>query len=215
MIAGIIQARMSSVRLPGKVLLDFFGVPMLMFMLDRVKESKRLDKIIVATSTDKSDNVIFNLCIKMGIGCFRGSLEDVLDRYYQAAAVLMPKHVVRLTADCPLLSPEIMDRTIERHLDGGFDFTWNPGFPDGYDVEVMRLQTLMRVWEEATLPEDREHVTKYIRNNPDKFRIGCYQNIEDLSHIKMSVDTLDDYLRNKKIIEINLPTTVREWLKIK
>lgn len=213
MIACILQARMSSTRLPGKVLLDFFGVPMLLFMLDRVRLSKRIDRIIVATSKDKSDNVIFDLCVQNGIGVFRGSLEDVLDRYYQAAMVLVPKHVVRLTSDCPLISTEIMDRTIERHLDGGYDFTWNPGFPDGYDTEIMTLQTLAKTWREAMTQEDREHVTKYIRENPDKFRIGRYENIEDLSHIKMSVDTLDDYLRDKKIVEINLSPGVKDWLR--
>lgn len=214
MILCILQARMSSERLPGKVLLDFWGVPMLLFMLDRVKQSKRLDKIVVATSTDKSDNSIFNLCIGSGTGCFRGSLDDVLDRFYHAAMVFMPSHVVRLTGDCPLINIEIMDRTIEKHLDGGFDFTWNPGFPDGYDVEVMTIQALIKSWQETVEQQEREHVTKYIRKNPDKFRIGRYQNIEDMSHIKLSIDTMEDYLRSKKLIEINLPIQVREWLRI-
>jgi len=212
-VIAILQARMSSVRLPGKVLMPLFGMPMLLVMLDRVLASKRLDKVIVATSTDKTDNVIFDFCIKNGIGCFRGSLTDVLDRYYQAAMVFIPHHVVRLTADCPLINTEIMDRTIEKHLDGGFDFTANFGFPDGYDVEVMTLEALSRAWREASIPEEREHVTSYIRNNPDKFRIGRLENSQNMSHVKISVDTQEDYQRLKALVEILLPSSISIWLK--
>lgn len=213
MILAVLQARMSSVRLPGKVLMPLFGMPMLLVMLDRVMASKRLDKVIVATSTDKTDDVIFDFCIKNGIGCFRGSLTDVLDRYYQAAMVFIPHHVVRLTADCPLINTEIMDKTIEKHLDGGFDFTANFGFPDGYDVEVMTLETLSRAWREASTPEEREHVTPYIRNNPDKFRIGRLENSQNMSHVKISVDTQEDYQRLKALVEILLPSSISIWLK--
>lgn len=212
-VIAILQARMSSVRLPGKVLMPLFGMPMLLVMLDRVMASKRLDKVIVATSTDKTDDVIFDFCIKNGIGCFRGSLTDVLDRYYQAAMVFIPHHIVRLTADCPLINTEIMDKTIEKHLDGGFDFTANFGFPDGYDVEVMTLETLSRAWREASTPEEREHVTPYIRNNPDKFRIGRLENSQNMSHVKISVDTQEDYQRLKALVEILLPSSISIWLK--
>ncbi len=212
-VIAILQARMSSVRLPGKVLMPLFGMPMLLVMLDRVMASKRLDKVIVATSTDKTDDVIFDFCIKNGIGCFRGSLTDVLDRYYQAAMVFIPHHVVRLTADCPLINTEIMDKTIEKHLDGGFDFTANFGFPDGYDVEIMTLETLSRAWREASTPEEREHVTPYIRNNPDKFRIGRFENSQNMSHVKISVDTQEDYQRLKALVEILLPSSISIWLK--
>lgn len=213
MILAVLQARMSSTRLPGKVMMPLFGMPMLLVMIDRVRESKRLDKVIVATSTDKTDDVIFDFCIQNGIGCFRGSLTDVLDRYYQAAMVFMPLHVVRLTADCPLISTEIMDRTIEKHLDGGFDFTANFGFPDGYDVEIMTLETLSRTWKEASTPEEREYVTPYIRNNPDKSRIGKLENSQNMSHVKISVDTQEDYQRLKALVEILLPSSIRIWLK--
>jgi len=198
---AIIQARMSSNRFPGKVLKPIWGIPMLLFMVNRVQESQQIDHIIVATSTDKTDNVIWELCIHHKIWCYRGPLNDVLDRYHGVAQIFNPAHVVRLTADCPLIDPDLIDRTIKHHLQGGYDYTWNPGYPDGLDVEVMTFDALHICWKDAITPSDREHVCPYIRSHPDIFKIGRYESDVDRSNVKISVDTPEDYQKVKSLVE--------------
>lgn len=205
MILAIIQARMSSERLPGKVLKCIRGIPILLMMIDRVKRSALIDDLIVATSTDKSDDVIELFCIRWNVAYFRGCLNDVLDRYYQCclnASYCIPDHVVRLTADCPLIEPIIIDKTIAYHLSGKFDYTYNFGFPDGLDVEVMTFPTLESGWQIAKTDFEREHVTPYFKNHPELFEIGRYENPIDYSNIKISVDTEEDFERISKIIDI-------------
>jgi spore coat polysaccharide biosynthesis protein SpsF len=195
MILAILQARISSIRLPGKVLKPILGEPMLARQIERLRRAKKFDKLIVATSTDPSDDVLEEFCRRVGVPCFRGSLNDVLDRFYQAALPYAPEHVVRLTGDCPLIDPELVDRTIEFHLEGGYDYTSNtldPTFPDGLDTEVFRLDALCRAWQEAVLPSEREHVTVYIYKRPDKFRLGIYRSLIDLSYYRWTVDEPDD-----------------------
>lgn len=201
MILAVLQARMSSSRFPGKVLQPIWGIPMLLFEVNRIQESQQIDHVIVATSTDKTDNVIWELCIRHKIWCFRGDLNDVLDRYHQVTQIFNPAHVIRLTADCPLIDPDVIDKTILHHLQGGYDYTWNPGFPDGLDVEVMTFNTLHKCWKDATSLEDREHVCTYIKGHPDIFKIGRYENGVDLSNIKISVDTPEDYQRVRALVE--------------
>ncbi len=203
MIMAIIQARTSSTRFPGKVLKPIWGIPMLLFMVNRVQESQQIDNIIVATSTDKTDNVIWELCIRHKIWCYRGPLEDVLDRYHGCAQIFNPAHVVRLTADCPLIDPELIDRVINYHLQGGYDYTNNPGFPDGLDVEVMTFDALHRCWRDSG-SEHREHVTTYIKAHPEIFKIGHYENVTDMSNVKISVDTPEDYAKVKALVEDSL-----------
>ncbi len=200
-VMAIIQARMSSSRLPGKVMMPIWGIPILLFMYNRVQESRLIDKLVVATSMDKTDNVIRELCRRHKILCFSGSLNDVLDRFYWLAQIFTPTHIVRLTADCPLIDPELIDATINYHIRGGYDYTCNYGYPDGLDVEVMTFETLCTAWKDSISPFDREHVCPYIRNRPDLFKLGRYENTTDLSHIKISVDTEDDYIKVKKIVE--------------
>jgi len=193
---AIIQARTSSTRLPGKVLKTILGVPILLMQIERVKNSKLIDNIIVATSVDESDLQIENLCIDAGLSCFRGSLDDVLDRFYSAAKLNKPTNVVRLTADCPLMDPEIIDKVIKYHLDGFYDYTSNalePTFPDGLDVEVMKYGALEIAWREAKLTSEREHVTPYIYKNKEKFKIGVFKNNVDLSHLRWTVDYEEDF----------------------
>ncbi len=205
MMLGIIQARMSSSRLPGKVLKSIRGVPILLMMIDRAKKSEMIDELVVATSTDKTDDAISLFCKRWNIGCFRGSLNDVLDRYYQCAIKGMyyiPEHIVRLTADCPLIDPKIIDGTINTHLNGHYDFTWNPNFPDGLDVEVMTFESLKMAWVWAKADDEREHVTLYFKRNPKLFVIGRYENPIDLSKIKVSIDTEEDFERVSRIIDI-------------
>lgn len=204
MILGILQARVSSSRLPGKVLKPILGKPMLWRQIERILRTKKIDKLLVATSIDNSDDPIEDLCRKNNIECFRGSLNDVLDRFYQAAKSFKPEHVVRFTGDCPLIDPQIVDRLITLHLYGGFDYTTlsnPPSFPDGLDAEAIYYPTLERVWHEAVLPSQREHVTFFIYQNPKGFEIGNLENIEDLSKMRWTVDQQEDFDLVTKIYE--------------
>src|SRR5215469_17954868 len=153
MILSILQARMSSSRLPGKVLKPILGQPMILHQVARIRSAKRIGRLVVATSTDPSDDWLFQVCLDHGVECRRGSLEDVLDRFFRVALHYAPAHVVRLTADCPLADPEVLDATIEFHLENGFDYTSNaldnPTFPHGLDAEVVRMESLERAWREA------------------------------------------------------------------
>ena len=196
MILAILQARVSSTRLPGKVLLPLLGKPMLVRQIERILRSQRIDKHIVATSAETEDDAIENLCNEINIECFRGSLDDVLDRFYQAAKVYKPEHVVRLTGDCPLTDPQIIDRLIDFHLAGGYDYSSNalePSYPDGLDAEVMKFNVLEQAWRKATTKTEREHVTFYIYNEPTLFKIGVEKNHVDLSYLRWTVDEPEDF----------------------
>lgn len=190
-VIAILQARVSSSRLPGKVLRPILGRPMLARQLERLRRSRRIEKLLVATSDDPSDQPIAELCAAEAVACVRGSLHDVLDRYYQAAKPLAPAHVVRLTGDCPLTDPELIDAVVEFHLRGGYDFTSNaiePSFPDGLDVAVFRYRLLEHAWQGATLASEREHVTLFMRRQPERFRIGAYKGSPDRSQMRWTVD---------------------------
>lgn len=193
---AILQARMSSARLPGKVLKPLLGEPMLARQIERLKRCKLIGRIIVATSSSADDDAIERLCSKIGVDCFRGSLDDVLDRFYRAANLYHPAHVVRLTGDCPLADPELIDAVIRFYRKGRFDYVSNalePTFPDGLDVEVFRGECLAEAWAEARLPSEREHVTPFIYNNPKRFRIGSFTNEIDYSRLRWTVDEPEDF----------------------
>lgn len=195
-VMAILQARMTSRRLPGKVLRTILGRPMLALQLERLKRCAGAQKLIVATSTDASDEAIAALCEREGTECFRGSLEDVLDRFHQAALTYRPDHVVRLTADCPLADPELIDRVIEFHLEGGYDFTSNAlvrTYPTGLDASVVRRAALEQAWREARLPAEREHVTLYMKAHPERFRIGDFRDTQDRSSLRWTVDEPADF----------------------
>lgn len=205
---AIIQARSSSTRLPGKVLKPILGVPMLLRQIERVVRSRRIENLVVATSVDPSDNEIERLCQSNRIECIRGSLDDVLDRFYRAATKFQPDHVVRLTADCPLSDPDVIDRVIEFYESGNFDYASNtiePTFPDGLDVEVFRAQCLYEAWQEARLPSEREHVTPFIRRRPTRYGIGQYRNVTDLSELRWTVDEEIDFQLITNIYESLYP----------
>ncbi len=187
---------MSSHRLKGKVLRPILGVPMLARQVERVRRARCLDDLLVATSCGSEDNVIAELCAGLGIGCHRGSLDDVLDRFYAAAKAAEADHVVRLTGDCPLIDPEIIDAVIALHLEGGFDYTSNahpPTYPDGLDVEVMRFACLEQAWRQADLPSEREHVTPYLYDR-GLFRLGNLSHTSDLSELRWTVDEVEDLI---------------------
>lgn len=188
-VVAIVQARMSSTRLPGKVLADVAGRPVLWHVLNRLKRVENLDGIVVATSTDGSDDAIERWCNGAGVPCFRGSLDDVLKRYAEAARSFGASTVVRITADCPLLEPRLVDRIIETFLRGGYDhYSVGGTFPDGCDAEVFSVEALSRAEREARLPSEREHVTPYIWKNTDKFRTGSIDSSIDLSDMRWTVD---------------------------
>lgn len=203
-VLGIIQARVSSTRLPGKVLLPILGEPMLGRQIERVRRAETLDGLLVATSTDPSDDALEALCASVGVPCARGSLDDVLDRFVQAARPTGAEHVVRLTGDCPLIDPAIIDRVVRTHIEGGFDYTSNidpPTFPDGLDVEVVRAAVLEEAWREATMASEREHVTLWVRDNAERFLIGRIADETDRSAMRWTVDEPADYEFVSKVYE--------------
>jgi len=191
-ILAILQARVSSSRLPNKVLADLLGRPMLARQLERLVRSKKIDRLIVATSDDVSDDAVENICRAAEVRCFRGSLNDVLARFAGAYEAFGPAdHVVRLTGDCPLADPDHIDMVIERHLQSGSDYTTNaiqPTWPDGLDVEVMTSAALKRAAVEARLPSEREHVTPFIHKQPELFSVLHVKGETDLSNLRWTVD---------------------------
>lgn len=199
MIYAIIQARMGSSRLPGKVLMDLAGQPVLARVVDRVAASSRVDQVIVATTDQPEDNAIAVLCSQEGWNCYRGSASDVLDRYYQAAqaaGATAGDAVVRITADCPLIDPTVIDEVISLFSAHQLDYASNvdpPTFPDGLDVEVIDYWALQKAWEEADLISEREHVTPYIRNHKELFRQDSLRGEADLSQWRWTLDEPADY----------------------
>lgn len=205
LILAILQARYSSSRLPGKILKPIREKPMILHQIERIKKSKLINNLILATSTDKSDDELAQVCEKNNICCFRGSLDNVLERFYEAAKICPSKHIVRLTGDCPLIDPEIIDSVIDDHLKGDYDYTsntLNPSFPDGLDVEIFKHKVLEKVYKEARLNSEKEHVTSYIYKNPDKFNIHSYEQIKDYSHLRWTVDNEEDFVLISRIYEI-------------
>jgi len=196
-IVAIIQARMGSTRLPGKVLLDLAGEPVLARVVNRTQRATMLDEVVIATTTESRDEAIVGLCSSRGWAHFRGSEDDVLDRYYQAAKRHHADIVVRITSDCPLIEPEIIDLVVQELLkDGSLDYVSNTlpprTFPRGLDVEAMTFKTLERAWQEDKNSAWREHVTPYIRRAPEKFKLKAVTNEKDLSHMRWTIDTRED-----------------------
>lgn len=191
-VLAILQARVTSTRLPNKVLASLHGQPMLARQIERLHRAKKLDKLVVATSCDASDDPLAAMCSAIGVPCYRGSLNDVLARFHGACSVFGPAdHIVRLTGDCPLADPAVIDSVVLHHMTSGADYTTNafpPTWPDGLDVEVMRTEILQLIFEEARLPSEREHVTPYIYKHPDRFRIENVKSARDLSALRWTVD---------------------------
>jgi spore coat polysaccharide biosynthesis protein SpsF len=193
-VIAIVQARMSSTRLPNKTLLPLAGKPTLFHVINRLQECKTLNKIIVATSTHSNDDLIENWCKGAHLDFYRGSLTDVLDRYYCAAKEFNAEVVVRITADCPVIDSEIVDQVVTKFFANNFDACALAGdFPDGLDCQVFSLSALEKAWREATLPSEREHVGPYIDNNPELFKIGRLHKFKGLSHHRWTLDEPEDY----------------------
>lgn len=195
-ILAILQARLSSTRLPGKVLLPLAGAPMILRQVERVRRSHRLDALVVATSDEAGDDRLAGVLSQAGVDVHRGPLDDVLARFIGALEARPAAHVVRLTGDCPLTDPDVIDATIAHHLAAGADYTNNRydphGWPKGQDVEVVRTSSLRQA---ATQPTalGREHVTWDVRNRPDLYRLARLDPPVDEGEVRWTVDTADDY----------------------
>lgn len=195
-VIAIIQARTSSSRLPGKVLKPILGKPMLERVVERVAKCAKVQSIVIATSNDTSDDAVESISRGMNVACFRGDLHDVLSRYYHTAMCYEASTIVRITADCPLIDPQIVDATIELHFRDTNDYTSNcvpRSFPDGLDVEVIPFAILKRAFQEARLPSEREHVTLYVNQHPDLFRLGTLRAPIDHSTMRWTVDHAEDF----------------------
>ncbi len=192
---AIIQARMSSTRLPGKVLIKFCKKSVLEHIVQRLKTCELIDDIVIATSDHDSDNKIENFCIEKNLNVFRGSLNDVLDRYYKAAIKYKADAILRITADCPLIDPEIVDKIIKTFHENQCDLCGLSGeFPDGLDCSVFAFKAIEKSWKEAELKSEREHVGPYIEKNPDIFKIKPVYLFNNMKHLRWTLDTPEDQL---------------------
>ena len=207
-IIAIIQARMGSSRLPGKVLKEISGKPMLVHVVERVRKASSIDQVVVATTTDASDDAIETLCHEKSYLCYRGSLHDVLDRFYQTARLYQADSSVRITADCPLLDVEILEKTVRRFIESHADFAANrlpPPFkrtyPIGLDVEVCTSAALQKAWNEAREKYEREHVMPYLYQVEGRFKVVRVENDVDYGNWRLTVDTPEDLEMVRKIFD--------------
>lgn len=209
-ILAITQARYGSTRLPAKILKEVNGVTLLETHLTRILKSKMITKLIVATTTEDGAEHIIDIANRVDVRTYQGSLNDVLERFYMAAKPENPDYVVRLTSDCPLIDPEVIDKVINHCIEGGFDYvsnTMDPTYPDGADVEAFKFSALERAYKDASLQSQREHVTPYIWSN-SSFKGGSLflsdncANDADYSHIRLTVDTIEDFEVIKRVIEL-------------
>ncbi len=201
-ILAITQARYGSSRLPGKILKEINAQSLLEIHLNRIKQSKLISKLKVATTNELDADKIELVCKKINVEVYKGSLDDVLERFYFTAKPENPDWIVRLTSDCPLIDPMVIDSVIQFAIDSNCDYasnTLNPTYPDGIDVEVFKFTALEKAFDEAFLKSDREHVTPYVwRNSTVKggsiFKSMSFENKVDLSSVRLTVDKLEDFL---------------------
>lgn len=202
-VIAIVQARMGSTRLPGKSLMEIAGLPIIAYVVERARLAKSITEVWLATTTNGEDDPLAQWAKEHLVPCYRGSPSDVLDRYYQASHLAAAEVVVRITGDCPLIDPFVIDKVITEFLNSGADYGSNahpPTYPDGLDTEVFSALALQRAWQSARLPSEREHVTPYIWKHPDLFKIMNVVNDVDLSAKRWTLDTPDDFTLIKRII---------------
>ena len=228
MILAIIQARMTSTRLPGKVLMDIENKPMLWHVINRLRFSKKLDNIILAIPDKKENDILEQFAKNNCIKYFRGSEKDVLSRYYKTAKKFKVNVIVRITADCPLIDPEIVDRVIQKYSDSNADYTSNTlkkTFPRGLDVEVFNFKILEEAYQKAKEYYQREHVTPYIYKNPKRFRLVNIKSKSNLCYMRWVVDEKKDlefireiykkiYLKKKIFYMKDVITILKEYPKL-
>lgn len=198
-VVAIVQARMASSRLPGKVMAEIEGEPMLARVVDRARRAKSLDDVVVATTTDPGDSEIVQFCERRGITVFQGHPSDVLDRFYRCASSEKADVIVRITGDCPLIDPDLIDLTTRTLMDAdpGLDFAanrlpQNRTYPIGLDTEVCSFRTLEVAWNEADQPYQREHVMPFIYENEDRFRTRIVEYEQNLGELRWTIDTPED-----------------------
>jgi len=203
MIGCIIQARMGSSRLPGKVLMKSDnGKPLLHYVINQLQYCTKVKSLVIATTTNQEDDEIEKFANINSVSIFRGNEKDVLDRYYQCAKKYSFSTIVRITADCPLIDPSIVDKVIEKFFSGNYDFATNTlvrTFPIGTDVEVFSFNALEKAWKSAQLPSEREHVTPYIRNKGN-FKTVNVENDKNISNLRLTVDRMEDFKLIKEIL---------------
>ena len=219
MIGCIIQARLGSTRLPGKVMRKINDeTPMLKFQLEQLQSSNLIDKKIIATTILPADDLIANFCKENGIEYFRGESNDVLDRYYNCAKKFQFSTIVRITSDNPLIDPFIVDNVIDKFMNSKYDYasTDLKTYPLGFAVEIFTFEALEKSWKETTLPSEREHVTPYFFKNKEIFRQNNFPYKENYSHIRCTVDTEFDFkLIQEIILKINSrPIHLNDVLKL-
>jgi spore coat polysaccharide biosynthesis protein SpsF len=202
----IVQARMGSTRLPGKIMKKVLDRPLLDFLVERLKRVSLADGFMIATTKNPADIKIINYCLEGEVLCFAGSEEDVLDRYFQAATKYQAEVIVRITSDCPLIDPQLIDKIISAYLDlqPNCDYLSNTlerTFPRGMDIEVFSYDALKLAAEDARQPWEREHVTPYIYRHPELFKIQNYIQEKDESKYRWTVDCPEDFELISKILE--------------
>ncbi len=203
-ITCIIQARTGSERLPNKVLEEIENLPMICHIINRIKKAKNIDQIILATSNVESDKILLNIAKKFEIIGFAGDEKDVLDRYYNAAILYHANPVIRITGDCPLVDPILLDKMIDFFQKSNYDYVSNTlerTFPDGLDIEIFSIGALKKTYDESKWSSEREHVTPYILKNQNKFKTYNYKNEKNLSHLRWCVDKQNDLLMIKRIFQ--------------
>ncbi len=200
----IVQARYGSTRLLGKVMKKVLEKPLLWYLIKRLEQIKTPNKLIIATGSAKSNQPLIDFAKNQKIAFFIGSEDDVLDRYYQTAKKFNGDIIVRITGDCPLTDPNIIDKGLKVFLKGNYDYVSNvhpSTYPDGFDCEIFSFKSLEAAWKEAKLPSEREHVTPYIWKNPDRFSLRNFENRVDVHTIRLTVDNAEDFKLITKIIK--------------
>jgi glutamate-1-semialdehyde 2,1-aminomutase len=216
MIIAFVQARMGSIRLPNKVMKIVNGKPLIEYLLLRVAKAKLIDKIVVATSVNSNNDLLVSFVNSLGFETYRGSEHDVLSRFYEAAKFHNATTLLRITADCPLVDPDLIDSLIEEYFNSVSDYATNtlpPTYPDGLDVEVFSFQSLEIAHQEAVTANEREHVTPYIRYS-GKFKIYNSVNKIDYSDRRWTVDEVDDFEVVSNIFQYFDPDIYFGWNNI-
>lgn len=214
----IMQARMGSTRLPGKVLKEVRGKPLMHYEVERLRRVSLARQLVIATTTHLKDQPVIDYCLGANIPFFRGSEEDVLNRYYCTAREFGADVIVRVTADCPLIDPEVVDQVIHFYLENypQYDYVSNTlerTFPRGMDVEVFSFPGLSEAEQQAQNPVEREHVTPFFYRYPNKFHLGSIKNITDQSRYRLTVDTPEDFELIRRILEVLYPENPNFSLK--
>lgn len=206
-IVTVVQTRMGSTRLPGKIMMPVLEKPLIYRMMERLMSSRLIGTIVIATTEAPSDDLIEDLCRQYSWNCFRGNENDLLDRHYRAAQSYDAEVVLKIPSDCPLIDPSIIDKGITFYLNGDFDYVSNlhpASYPDGNDVEIMSFNALETSWKEANRALEREHTTPYIWENPTKFKIGNFTWESGLDYSmshRFTIDYPEDYVFIVKIFE--------------